>query len=338
MKTIHVLSLPTMSALALLVTAGHAQATIPLPDIGVCSSPSPNACLGISNSGSGVALSGTSTGVGNGTGLKGITNTGVGVLGTATTGTGIKGTASPTGLNTGVGVLGTTSNLGYGVEGTAAGGTGVYGTSNTLGVYGFSNGTGAAYGVEGKTNPSGTGAAIYGDAGGSFNSWAGLFHGDVSVLGGGYYQDGVLVASDARLKKDVKDMSYGLEQVLKLRPVTYKWKDGKDGATKLGFIAQEVQKTVPEVVSTNRGSGMLAVDYMSLIPVATKAIQEQEGTIQRQAKVIQQLDARIAALEQSKKPVASSSLPGAIGAGLAFGLLPLGLIGVRRRRRNHTKG
>ena len=59
--------------------------------------------------------------------------------------------------------------------------------------------------------------------------------------------------SDFRLKKDINkiDSTDALDKVKQLRGVTFQWKDGEgDPGTKVGLIAQEVQKIVPEIVTT----------------------------------------------------------------------------------------
>jgi hypothetical protein len=82
------------------------------------------------------------------------------------------------------------------------------------------------------------------------------------------------VASDARLKESVWTSEYGLSEVLEMNPITYRWKDKSKGEqTELGFIAQDMQKLVPEVVGEN-ADGMLSLDYPKLVAVMAKAIQE----------------------------------------------------------------
>lgn len=100
-------------------------------------------------------------------------------------------------------------------------------------------------------------------------------------------------ASDRRLKTAIQPSKYGLETVLKLRPVDYLLKNNQQA--QVGFIAQEVQKLVPEVVDGKAGAVQegetLAIAYGQLVPVLTKAIQEQEATIQAQAQKIKALEA-----------------------------------------------
>ncbi len=59
--------------------------------------------------------------------------------------------------------------------------------------------------------------------------------------------------SDEKLKKNIFDYKGSLEKVLNLRPVSFEWKENKEGRTAgrhIGFIAQEVEKVFPEWVST----------------------------------------------------------------------------------------
>ena len=81
--------------------------------------------------------------------------------------------------------------------------------------------------------------------------------------------------SDATLKENVQTISYGLTAIKAMHPVSFMWKDSdKYGDMRsLGFIAQEMQAIFPEAVSDN-GSGSLSLDYMKLIAVLTKGIQE----------------------------------------------------------------
>jgi hypothetical protein len=110
--------------------------------------------------------------------------------------------------------------------------------------------------------------------------------------------NGTINTSDAREKKNIKELDYGLETLMQLKPVSYEWKeDVANMGTKLGFIAQDLLELIPEVVVTeeaveNRETGevtyqeaeRMGVFYDDLIPVLTKAIQEQQGTIEALAK------------------------------------------------------
>ena len=92
---------------------------------------------------------------------------------------------------------------------------------------------------------------------------------------------GVLSASSSILiKENVENINYGLSDVLKLKPVIFnyidkdKWGEGKE----LGFIAEDVMDIIPESTGTMNNSDIY-FDLQKLIPVLTKAIQEQQGLI-----------------------------------------------------------
>ena len=91
-------------------------------------------------------------------------------------------------------------------------------------------------------------------------------------------------ASDSRIKKNIVNSNYGLATVLKLRPVEYNLTS--NDLKQVGFIAQEVQKLVPEVVTGKEGDlskgEILGITYSNLVPVLTKAIQEQQKQIEDQ--------------------------------------------------------
>lgn len=159
---------------------------------------------------------------------------------------------------------------------------------------------------------------MYGTSNNSATAWAGYFEGDVSALG--YYNN-----SDERLKKDIKSLDLGLQTILKLRPVTYKWSfDDTETRTQIGLIAQEVEKTLPEIVRVDHASETLGVNYAALVPVLISAIQEHRRMTQEQ-------DKRFAALERaSTKSLAS--LASSSGALLPLlGLVPM-FVWARRRK------
>jgi hypothetical protein len=83
--------------------------------------------------------------------------------------------------------------------------------------------------------------------------------------------------SDRRLKENISNMNYGLDTVLQLNPQKFDYIDG--AKEQLGFIAQDVESIIPELVSTNKEDGMLSLSTGMLIPVLTSAIQEQNQLI-----------------------------------------------------------
>ncbi len=95
--------------------------------------------------------------------------------------------------------------------------------------------------------------------------------------------------SDRRFKKNINPIppTTALQDVLSLQGVTFNWI--KDNQPSIGFIAQDVQKIVPQIVSADQ-QGYLSVDYSKITPILVQAIKEQEKQIQSQQQEINQLN------------------------------------------------
>lgn len=85
--------------------------------------------------------------------------------------------------------------------------------------------------------------------------------------------NGTIQTSDIRLKKNIEPLAYGLKEVLQLRPVSYDWKNNS-GSHKIGLIAQEVKKIVPQVVVGDAEKENLGMNYAELVPVLINAIKD----------------------------------------------------------------
>ena len=111
--------------------------------------------------------------------------------------------------------------------------------------------------------------------------------------GGDFHTDGDVYAyssltdSDKRLKENIKPLIGNLDNEMKLNPVNFNWKV-RDKKLDIGFIAQDMQNIIPEVVKEVGAIGqtamflhdeyddskMLTIDYAKLVPVLVGAIQE----------------------------------------------------------------
>jgi hypothetical protein len=224
------------------------------------------------------------------------------------------------------------SLLGAGVSGQSDTGNGVLGVTTT--------GPGAAVSAG---SPSASGLAYWGTGGlnitgslqiGSQNDTnARTGNGSAWKPGGNMWSSN---SSDLRTKKDIRDFRQGLAEVLRVRPVTYKYNGlggtQDDGMEYVGVIAQELEKVAPTMVLTRKAllhnsdanpTDIKTVDPSAFTYMLINAIQEQQRLIEGQ-------DARIQALERTHRPLMS---PLTAGVGLVtVGLVPLGLIAARRRR------
>lgn len=79
-------------------------------------------------------------------------------------------------------------------------------------------------------------------------------------------------ASDRRLKEEVEPEVRGLETVLALEPKKYKYRKVIEKKKKIGFIAQDVEKLLPEVVTED--GEFKGIHYAGMIPVLVNAIKE----------------------------------------------------------------
>jgi hypothetical protein len=82
--------------------------------------------------------------------------------------------------------------------------------------------------------------------------------------------------SDINSKENIETIANSLEKVLRMRGVSFVWKDNKNKS--IGIIAQEIEKVVPEIVNTDSG-GVKSVNYDSIIGLLIEAIKEQQCQI-----------------------------------------------------------
>jgi hypothetical protein len=105
---------------------------------------------------------------------------------------------------------------------------------------------------------------------------------------GDMWADNYYNVSDKREKTNIVDLNYGLKDILRLRPVSFDWIKNPSKGMQLGLIAQEVQAVIPVLVNDKTNirdekrntrtvaAQRLSINYVELIPVLIKAIQEQQ--------------------------------------------------------------
>ena len=79
------------------------------------------------------------------------------------------------------------------------------------------------------------------------------------------------VGSDRALKSNIKPIGYNLATLISLAPSKYTL--NSTGENHLGFIAQDVQGTVPEAVSSDKAGTML-LNPLSILAVTVAAVQD----------------------------------------------------------------
>ncbi len=190
-----------------------------------------------------------------------------------------------------------TDGFNHGVHGSAMGDV----DSDNVGVEGQADETADInYGVRGYACNGATETyGVYGVActTGTMVDFAGYFEGDVEVTGAGYIPS-VWNTSDKRLKENIDDYKAALKDLREVRIHTYSYKDvgylQLPKGEQVGVIAQELETVFPNLTSdaqvqygiegNRKSAGYKAVNYIGLIPVLIRAVQE--------------LDEKVTALEE----------------------------------------
>lgn len=135
--------------------------------------------------------------------------------------------------------------------------------------------TNRIYGPTGASNfhidARSSGAIYLGWFGGNGNTVIGNGGGGPGTIQAGAYY----YASDRRLKENIQPIKDPLEKVLRLRGVGFDWKS--DHKKDLGFIAQEVEEVLPQMVSTfedDKGAKTKSVKYGNIVAVVVEAVKE----------------------------------------------------------------
>ena len=166
-------------------------------------------------------------------------------------------------------------------------GYGVFGRGGYRGVYGVSNlaGGGVRTGVYGTAgNSTGTNYGVYGSSTGTAGTrYAGYFAGNL------HYTGALTGPSDVMFKTDIAVADDMLDKINTITVKNYKHKSeyvakmNFSDKPQTGIIAQELQTVFPDLVSKNihenpeqKGeyTEYLGVNYIGLIPILTKGIQE----------------------------------------------------------------
>jgi hypothetical protein len=96
--------------------------------------------------------------------------------------------------------------------------------------------------------------------------------------------------SDGRLKRNVETIPAALEKVMKLHGVNFEWKEteNREPGVQMGFIAQEAEAVIPEVVDAT--DGRYSMQYAPITALLVEAVKEQQKIIQEQQKRIEALE------------------------------------------------
>ncbi|HEY8949893.1 MAG TPA: tail fiber domain-containing protein [Rhizomicrobium sp.] len=116
--------------------------------------------------------------------------------------------------------------------------------------------------------------------------------------------------SDARLKKNIVPISGALDLIEALQGVRFDWRQPDErsvgkalnlpaGERQIGFIAQDVEKVLPEAISQAKGrEALLGVEESKVVPVLVEAVKQLAAANRSQSAQIEKLEQRISLLER----------------------------------------
>jgi len=140
-----------------------------------------------------------------------------------------------------------------------------------------------------------------------------LIHGEfdnstLTVNGNLYYTGEFAQTSDLRLKTNLLHLTSGLKIINSLNSYYFDWnnlaieKYNYPEKRQIGFVAQEVEVLIPEIVTTT-SKGYKAIDYTKLTPIIVEAIKEQQGEIVALKKENSKLKTQLSDMETLKSEV-----------------------------------
>ena len=120
------------------------------------------------------------------------------------------------------------------------------------------------------------------------------------------YATSHITTSSEKFKQNISALQYGLEEVLKINPVSYQYTFDKTKLYKVGFIAEQVSKIIPEVVAHHDEEGnevsydkgqAVGMEYAQMTAVLVNAVKEQQAQIEELKRSLLESKERIQQLE-----------------------------------------
>jgi hypothetical protein len=87
--------------------------------------------------------------------------------------------------------------------------------------------------------------------------------------------------SAARFKHDIRNMGEASSELLKLRPVTFRYNNDPSGTLRYGLVAEEVARVYPQLVVYGPDGKVLTVRYSELSAMLLNELQKQNAQLRR---------------------------------------------------------
>ena len=113
------------------------------------------------------------------------------------------------------------------------------------------------------------------------------------------------VQSSARFKDDIKPMDKASEAVLKLKPVTFRYKEELDPEKipQFGLIAEDVEKVTPDLVGRDEHGKISTVRYEAVNAMLLNEFLKEHRKVDEQSRLIQEQEATIRELKKGMQTV-----------------------------------
>ena len=105
------------------------------------------------------------------------------------------------------------------------------------------------------------------------------------------YGSAFLYNSDESLKMNINTIKNATDKISKLRGVNFEWKENEE--KDMGFVAQEIEKILPELVKTNSDTSLKSVKYGNITALLVEALKEQMQINEVQEEKINKLEQKI---------------------------------------------
>jgi hypothetical protein len=132
-----------------------------------------------------------------------------------------------------------------------------------------------------------------------------------------------ILSSSARYKRDIRDMGGASADLMKLRPVSFRYKSDPSGTLQYGLVAEQVARVYPELVTRGTDGKVQSVRYWEFTAMLLNELQKQATKLagqQREIEALKQQNAsintmseRLAALERQAR-TAHPELVGSLAA------------------------
>jgi hypothetical protein len=120
-----------------------------------------------------------------------------------------------------------------------------------------------------------------------------------------------VVMSSARYTRDIHDMGTASSGLMKLRPVTFRYKNDPSGTLQYGLVAEEVARVYPELATRGTDGKVQSVRYLELNAMLLNEVQKLAQRLEKKDREIEALkqqnasfnalSARLTALERQAR-------------------------------------